>query len=56
MACGQAALSGLRQALTLCVLSFAWAALHYLLASRGLRAELQAARAATAEAVSRSPA
>jgi MFS family permease len=53
IACGDAALNGLRRALTLCVLSFAWAALHYLLASRGLREELRAARAATAVAGAR---
>jgi MFS family permease len=52
-ACAAAALTGLREALTLCVLSFVWAALHYLLASRGLREELRMARAATADAVAR---
>jgi predicted MFS family arabinose efflux permease len=51
VACAQASLAGLREAMTLSVLSFAWAAVHYLLASRSLREELQAARAATAAAV-----
>jgi len=35
----------------LSVLSFAWAAVHYLLASRNLRDELRTARTATATAV-----
>ncbi|MEP7312731.1 MAG: MFS transporter [Pseudomonadota bacterium] len=43
-ACSQAALLGLRYAIILSVLSFAWAAIHYFLASRSLRADLAAAR------------
>ncbi|HEV7631974.1 MAG TPA: MFS transporter [Steroidobacteraceae bacterium] len=43
-ACAQAALIGLRYAIILSVLSFAWAAVHYYLASRSLRADLAAAR------------
>ena len=50
-ACAQASLTGLRQAMMLSVLSFAWAAVHYLLASRNLRDELRTARTATATAV-----
>jgi hypothetical protein len=42
--CAQAALSGLRGAMMISVLSFGWAAVHYALASRSLREELAAAR------------
>jgi hypothetical protein len=44
-ACAQASLQGLRAAMMISVLSFAWAAVHYALAARSLRAELSAARA-----------
>ncbi len=43
--CAAASLQGLRLAMMIAVLSFAWAAVHYLLAARALRAELAAASA-----------
>ena len=41
--CAAASLQGLRAAMMIAVLSFAWAAIHYLLAARALRSELEAA-------------
>ena len=38
--CAQASLHGLRVAMMISVLSFAWAAVHYALAARRLREEL----------------
>ncbi len=46
-ACGEAATLGLREAMMLSVLSFGWAAVHFYLASRSLRADLQIAREQT---------
>ena len=47
-ACGQAALHGLREAMMVAVLSFAWAAVHFYLASRSLPADLARARSVNA--------
>ena len=44
--CSEAASMGLRQAMMLSVLSFAWAAVHFYLASRSLREDLATAHAA----------
>jgi hypothetical protein len=44
--CAQASLTGLREAMMLSVLSFAWAGIHYLLAARALREELATQRIA----------
>lgn len=46
-ACGDAARNGLTDALTLCVLTYAVAAVFYLLAARSLRADLKAGPVAT---------
>ena len=50
VACAAASLGGLRRAMMISVLSFAWAAVHYLWASRSLREDLRAARAAALSA------
>ena len=49
--CAQAALTGLREAMMLSVLSFAWAAVHYYVASRSLREDLRQAQSTAALAL-----
>lgn len=49
-ACAAASLGGLRRAMMISVLSFGWAAVHYFWASRSLREDLRAARAAALSA------